>query len=121
MGLLSKFRKSVQPKKVSDLTEADRQDLVTLMTQPGFQVILNIMEQMCEVAETEHFKLNPLHSTPTQIAASQSIARSQRVFFERVQARINWERNEALDTPQPTGDPDLDNPETIERLLDAVR
>lgn len=119
MSVFDKFRKKFAP-KAQDLTDADRRDLTSIRTHPGYQVLLNVMEQICQVAETELLKLDPVRVTTQQIAAQQSTARAQRIFFERVQKRIEYEINESLGVPQTHGDPDLDDPRTIERLLDPI-
>jgi len=119
MSLFEKLRRKVLP-KAQDLSTADRQDLTSVRTHPGYQVLLNIMEQICQVAETELLRLDPLRYSEAQIAAQQSTARAQRIFFERVQKRIEYEINENLGIPQPQSQPDLDDPRTVERLLDPI-
>lgn len=119
MSILDRFRKKLAPKP-RDLTDADRQDLTSIRTHPGYQVILSIIEQVCEAAETKHFQMSPLSYTDAQIAASHNEARAMRLGFERIQKRIEYEINEGLGLPQPQGQPDLDDPRTVERLLDPI-
>lgn len=119
MSILDRFRKKLTP-KARDLTDAARQDLTSIHTHPGYQVVLCIIEQVCEAAETKHFQMSPLNYTEAQIAASHTEARAMRLGFERVQKRIEYEINEGLGIPQPQGQPDLDDPHTVERLLDPI-
>ena len=79
----------------SYLTDADRRDLVQVRAMPGYQTILKMLEHECEIAETEHFRVNP---TDTEaVLATHNTARAMRQLFERFQKKAEYEANELLD------------------------
>src|SRR5215467_5339265 len=74
------------------LTNEERISLLNLSRTPGWQVLLDLMEQECTKAETEHFQVKP--EEEAKVIASHNTARAMRVFFERVQKAVYYELNE---------------------------
>ena len=111
------FPQKPEKRAVSELSQQDRQDLLSYSSSPGYQVMLNIMEQLCEAQETKHLQARGAD----EILDSHAETRAFRVFFERFQKRVNWEIGEAVGAPDNPTSFDLDDPETVERLLNPLR
>lgn len=60
--------------------------LANLAYAPGYQVLLDIMEEECQKCETELLNQNP--SDHVSVLAKHNRAQAFRMFFERVQTTV---------------------------------
>lgn len=77
--------------KHREYTMGEIQLLSALAGMPHYQVLLKLMEGMCEIAETEHFRQ---FNDKEKFDRSGMIAVAQRVFFERVQKEVEYQKQE---------------------------
>lgn len=74
------------------LTEADRQDLLSIRHHPGYEVIRKVMEQ-----EAETFTTSLLNAkSDEEVLQAQRMAKAAWNFYLRVQKRIEFEVNEEI-------------------------
>ena len=84
---------------------------------PGWEALLDLMEEECLKAETEHFQTRP--EDTAKVLAGHWTARAMRLFFERVQKAVIYETNEAV-KPEPEPEPEPDSVEAITGLLERM-
>jgi hypothetical protein len=90
----------------AEISEAERGQLLSVIGQPGYQVILDIMERACIRAETDHFRLSRARgATAEMVLASHDIAQAQRIFFENVQRIIEAQRMAGAPPPAVPKEP----------------
>ena len=99
-----------------DLDTRERMDLAGVAGMPGYQVILDIMESACQIAETRHFQtMRPDKADREKIIASLGMCIAQREFFETVQKKITYEVELArAPKPQVMNEEDLEIREITE-------
>lgn len=78
------------------LPRHEQMQLVNCMQAPGWILILDIMEQICEFAETQHLALDPLKYSSDQVARSHAETRGQRLMFERMQTKLALEQGAVI-------------------------
>ena len=74
-----------------DFTMQEMQYLSQLAELPHYQVLLKLMEGICERAETEHFQEWKNREAFDRTGAT---AVAQRIFFERVQKEVLYQKEE---------------------------
>lgn len=65
---------------------------------PGYEIVMDIMEKYCLLAETELLKQKPWS---LEIQGYHAVAHAQRAYFERVQKEVEQQIAEAMAQMQP--------------------
>jgi hypothetical protein len=89
--------------------------LLSLIKTPGWEAVLDLMEEECIKAETEHFQTKPEETN--KILTGHWTARAMRLFFERIQKAVLYETNEAI---SPEEQEPL-SPESVEYITGVLR
>ena len=88
-----------------NLSHEARLHLLATRRTPGYEILLDIMEKYCVLAETELLKIKPWAE---EVAGYHAVAHAQRAYFERVQKEVEQQIAEALaqiESPPVEDDP----------------
>lgn len=75
------------------LKHEDRLQLLAIRRTPGYELLLDIMEKFCVLAETDLLKIKPW---APEVEGYHAVAHAQRAYFERVQKEVEQQIAEAL-------------------------
>jgi hypothetical protein len=72
------------------LTDDAKRNLFAVRHHPGYESVFDVMEQLCQLSETELLKMDRSVAgiTGEQVLSAQEQCRAQRCFMERVQFQI---------------------------------
>lgn len=76
------------------MTATDRAELISLKSHGGYRALLGLMEELCVISEDRCLALDPVMSDKESILAAHSTARAQRMFFNSVISRVDYEIEE---------------------------
>jgi hypothetical protein len=75
------------------LKHEDQLQLLAIRRTPGYEILLDIMEKFCVLAETELLKQKPWTE---EVQGYHAVAHAQRAYFERVQKEVEQQIGEGL-------------------------
>ena len=85
--------------KGPDFAQDKRTALLSIRSTDGYQVILDIMEDVCNKAENEFIGANP--ADKELVLSKHAIMHAQRIFFQTVVAKIDLLCEEQTGVAQP--------------------
>lgn len=79
------------------MTNQDVANLSSLTAQPGYQVLLGIMEEICKYSESHLVWVDPEKEGSQAVIAAQATARAQRLFANALINKVAFEIKEWKD------------------------